>query len=125
MADLTFSKSKHFKGLLDLTLRAWRREINIASGKHFYFLPFLLNPVSQPWLFLSDNKLFCLQVIAASVCHTDSEQLYQSQDGMKPRPFPMVLGHEAAGVVESVGPGVTKFRPGNACGGGKTSGGQT
>lgn len=54
-----------------------------------------------------------LKLIAASVCHTDSEYLYQTQEGMKPRPFPMVLGHEAAGVVESVGPGVTKFRPGD------------
>lgn len=31
---------------------------------------------------------------------------------MRPRLFPMVLGHEAAGVVESVGSGVTKFKPG-------------
>lgn len=27
--------------------------------------------------------------------------------------FPTVLGHEGAGVVESVGPGVTDFKPGH------------
>ncbi|XP_029298002.1 alcohol dehydrogenase class-3-like isoform X2 [Cottoperca gobio] len=32
---------------------------------------------------------------------------------MKFRPFPLVLGHEAAGIVESVGPEVTKFSPGD------------
>ncbi|KAK1804035.1 hypothetical protein P4O66_020077, partial [Electrophorus voltai] len=32
---------------------------------------------------------------------------------MKPRPYPLVLGHEGAGVVESVGPGVTAFSPGD------------
>lgn len=31
---------------------------------------------------------------------------------MKFRPFPLVLGHEAAGIVESVGPEVTRFSPG-------------
>ena len=30
----------------------------------------------------------------------------------QPRPFPVVLGHEFSGVVESVGPGVDSFRPG-------------
>ncbi|XP_040903854.1 alcohol dehydrogenase class-3-like isoform X2 [Toxotes jaculatrix] len=32
---------------------------------------------------------------------------------MKFRPYPLVLGHEAAGVVESVGPEVTRFSPGD------------
>lgn len=31
---------------------------------------------------------------------------------MKFRPFPLVLGHEAAGIVESTGPEVTRFSPG-------------
>uniref|UniRef100_A0A3P9L5G3 SRCR domain-containing protein n=1 Tax=Oryzias latipes TaxID=8090 RepID=A0A3P9L5G3_ORYLA len=32
---------------------------------------------------------------------------------MHPEGFPTVLGHEAAGTVESVGPGVTEFQPGD------------
>jgi propanol-preferring alcohol dehydrogenase len=43
-------------------------------------------------------------VHAAGVCGTDLHIL----DGMiKPDPYPMTLGHEAAGVVETVGEGVT------------------
>lgn len=33
--------------------------------------------------------------------------------GMYPLPLPTGLGHEAAGIVESVGPGVDQFRPGD------------
>lgn len=33
---------------------------------------------------------------------------------MNPQPFPLVLGHEGAGVVESVGPGVTKMSKGKS-----------
>jgi len=33
--------------------------------------------------------------------------------GLYPAPFPLTLGREAAGVVESVGPGVRGFRPGD------------
>uniref|UniRef100_A0A3B4YPL2 Alcohol dehydrogenase 5-like n=1 Tax=Seriola lalandi dorsalis TaxID=1841481 RepID=A0A3B4YPL2_SERLL len=50
-----------------------------------------------------------IKIVATGVCHTDWEYLYGQ--GMKVRPFPLVLGHEAAGVVESVGPEVTKFSP--------------
>ncbi|XP_023253921.1 alcohol dehydrogenase class-3-like [Seriola lalandi dorsalis] len=52
-----------------------------------------------------------IKIVATGVCHTDWEYLYGQ--GMKVRPFPLVLGHEAAGVVESVGPEVTKFSPGD------------
>ncbi|XP_075959333.1 alcohol dehydrogenase class-3-like isoform X3 [Anarhichas minor] len=54
-----------------------------------------------------------IKVVAAGVCHTDWEYLYQTGKGMKFRPFPLVLGHEAAGIVESVGPEVTNFSPGD------------
>ncbi|XP_068437528.1 alcohol dehydrogenase class-3-like [Clinocottus analis] len=54
-----------------------------------------------------------IKVVATGVCHTDWEYLYQAGKFMKLRPFPLVLGHEAAGIVESVGPKVTKFSPGD------------
>uniref|UniRef100_A0A7N6C175 Alcohol dehydrogenase 6 n=1 Tax=Anabas testudineus TaxID=64144 RepID=A0A7N6C175_ANATE len=54
-----------------------------------------------------------IKIVATGVCHTDWEYLYESGKGMKSRPFPLVLGHEAAGIVESVGPEVTKFSPGD------------
>ncbi|XP_028445084.1 alcohol dehydrogenase class-3-like [Perca flavescens] len=54
-----------------------------------------------------------IKIVATGVCHTDREYLYEAAKGMKFRPFPLVLGHEAAGIVESVGPEVTKFSPGD------------
>lgn len=47
--------------------------------------------------------------MATGVCHTD---LYHLFEGMHIDGFPAVLGHEGAGIVESVGPGVTEFQPG-------------
>lgn len=52
---------------------------------------------------------FCPQVVATGVCHTD---LYHLFEGMHKDGFPVVLGHEGGGIVESVGPGVTEFKPG-------------
>jgi len=46
---------------------------------------------------------------AAGVCHSD----YHVYSGDLPLPTPMVLGHEGAGVVAAVGPGVTSVRPGD------------
>jgi alcohol dehydrogenase len=43
-----------------------------------------------------------VKVMAAGLCHSDLSVI----DGNRPRPLPMVLGHEAAGVVEALGPGV-------------------
>jgi len=43
-----------------------------------------------------------VRVEAAGVCHSDISVV----DGSRVRPLPMALGHEAAGVVEEVGPGV-------------------
>lgn len=43
------------------------------------------------------------------MCHTDAYTL----SGADPEgSFPVILGHEGAGIVESVGEGVTKFKPG-------------
>ncbi|MFJ8538898.1 S-(hydroxymethyl)mycothiol dehydrogenase [Streptomyces sp. NPDC093591] len=50
-----------------------------------------------------------VQVQACGVCHTD---LHYKQGGISDD-FPFLLGHEAAGVVESVGAGVTDVAPGD------------
>ncbi|MBO9695259.1 MAG: zinc-dependent alcohol dehydrogenase family protein [Sphingopyxis sp.] len=46
---------------------------------------------------------------AAGLCHSDLSVI----NGDRPRPLPMALGHEAAGVVEAVGEGVTDLVPGD------------
>ncbi|GAA2769759.1 zinc-binding dehydrogenase [Nonomuraea dietziae] len=49
-----------------------------------------------------------VRVEAAGVCHSDLSVV----DGNRTRPVPMLLGHEAAGVVEQVGTGSDRPRPG-------------
>uniref|UniRef100_A0A674NSI2 Alcohol dehydrogenase 1 n=1 Tax=Takifugu rubripes TaxID=31033 RepID=A0A674NSI2_TAKRU len=51
-----------------------------------------------------------IKIVATGVCHTD---LYHLFEGMHKDGFPAVLGHEGAGIVESIGPGVTEFQPGD------------
>ena len=48
-------------------------------------------------------------VQACGVCHTD---LHYREGGINDE-FPFLLGHEAAGTVETVGPGVTEVAPGD------------
>ena len=50
-----------------------------------------------------------VQVQACGVCHTD---LHYREGGINDD-FPFLLGHEAAGVVEAVGPDVTHVEPGD------------
>jgi Zn-dependent alcohol dehydrogenase len=50
-----------------------------------------------------------VKVRAAGLCHSDLSVI----DGSRPRPMPMALGHEAAGEVVAVGPGVTAFAAGD------------
>src|ERR671918_1852494 len=50
-----------------------------------------------------------VKVQACGVCHTDLHY----RDGGIGTDFPFLLGHEAAGVVEAVGPGVTDVAPGD------------
>jgi alcohol dehydrogenase len=50
-----------------------------------------------------------VKIAAAGLCHSDLSVI----DGNRPRPMPMVLGHEAAGVVEELGPGVDDLVVGN------------
>lgn len=50
-----------------------------------------------------------VRIAAAGLCHSDLSVI----NGDRPRSVPLILGHEAAGVVEEVGPHVTRFRPGD------------
>ena len=55
-----------------------------------------------------DNEVL-VQIKAAGLCHSDLSVI----DGNRPRPVPMALGHEAAGVVKAVGRGVTDLAEGD------------
>ena len=50
-----------------------------------------------------------VKVLACGVCHTDLHY----REGAINDGFPFLLGHEAAGIVESVGPDVTEVAPGD------------
>jgi alcohol dehydrogenase len=50
-----------------------------------------------------------VKIAAAGLCHSDLSVI----NGDRPRPTPMALGHEAAGVVEALGEGVTDLAPGD------------
>jgi S-(hydroxymethyl)glutathione dehydrogenase / alcohol dehydrogenase len=50
-----------------------------------------------------------VRTVASGVCHSDLHFV----DGYYQFPTPAILGHEAAGIVESVGPHVTEFKPGD------------
>ncbi|XP_054845696.1 alcohol dehydrogenase 1-like [Eublepharis macularius] len=50
-----------------------------------------------------------IKILATGICRSDDHAV----SGSLYVPFPVVLGHEAAGVVESVGEGVTKVKPGD------------
>ncbi|PNI56586.1 ADH4 isoform 5 [Pan troglodytes] len=51
-----------------------------------------------------------IQIIATSLCHTDATVIDSKFEGLA---FPVIVGHEAAGIVESIGPGVTNVKPGD------------
>jgi S-(hydroxymethyl)glutathione dehydrogenase/alcohol dehydrogenase len=50
-----------------------------------------------------------VRMMAVGVCHSDLHVI----TGDAPHPFPAVLGHEAAGIVEQVGPEVHNVKPGD------------
>lgn len=50
-----------------------------------------------------------IRLAAAGVCHSDLSVI----NGTRPRPVPMVLGHEASGFVEKAGEGVEDLSPGD------------
>ncbi len=74
----------------------------------------LLEPTGRPLTIVSDIDIadpgpgeVLVKVHACGVCHSDLSNV----NGTFPVPGPIVLGHEAAGVVEAVGAGVTSVKP--------------
>jgi D-arabinose 1-dehydrogenase-like Zn-dependent alcohol dehydrogenase len=54
-----------------------------------------------------------VRVLACGICHSDSV----TKEGLLPGiAFPRVPGHEVAGVIDAVGPGVARWQPGQAVG---------
>ncbi|MGE0418943.1 MAG: zinc-dependent alcohol dehydrogenase family protein [Acetobacteraceae bacterium] len=49
------------------------------------------------------------KIVGAGLCHSDLSTI----ENLRPRKLPTIPGHEAAGIVEAVGPGVTALRPGD------------
>jgi len=50
-----------------------------------------------------------VKIAAAGLCHSDLSVI----NGHRPRPMPMALGHEAAGIVEELGEGVSDLQRGD------------
>lgn len=50
-----------------------------------------------------------VKIAASGLCHTDWETMH----GFQPINLPAVIGHEGAGVVDAVGPGVTRVKVGD------------
>ena len=69
-------------------------------------------PVSVETVHLGDPGIgeVRVRITAAGLCHSDLSII----NGDRPRPMPMVLGHEAAGIVDACGPGVTDLARGDA-----------
>jgi Zn-dependent alcohol dehydrogenase len=76
----------------------------------------LLESVGSPMVIVDDVEIVeptqaqvRVRVQWCGLCHSDVSQI----EGVHPPPLPVILGHEASGIVESVGPGVTTVAPGD------------
>lgn len=67
--------------------------------------------IKSETLNLSDPKAdeVLIKIVATGICHTDLSIANQEME----TPLPIALGHEGAGIVEKVGPGVTEFEKGD------------
>jgi S-(hydroxymethyl)mycothiol dehydrogenase len=73
-----------------------------APGETPHVEPILIDPPSAGEV--------VVRIVASGVCHSDR---WATQHGNWGSPFPMLLGHEGAGLIEEVGPGVTSPAPGD------------
>lgn len=76
----------------------------------------LLEEPGKPLVIVDDVEIeaprsgeVLVRVLHCGLCHSDVSQI----DGTFSPPVPIILGHEAAGVVEAVGPGVTRVATGD------------
>jgi Zn-dependent alcohol dehydrogenase len=54
-----------------------------------------------------------VRIGAVAICHSDVHLIRGDWLGWSSTPPPVVAGHEAAGIVDDLGPGVTGVRPGD------------
>ncbi|GAB3917997.1 Zn-dependent alcohol dehydrogenase [Larkinella terrae] len=76
-----------------------RSKAALATGNGSFQIDFI--EVGEPQ---GDEVL--VELKAAGICHTDFDSMSWNK--------PLVMGHEGAGIVRSVGPGVRKVQPGDA-----------
>lgn len=69
-------------------------------------LPFIVDEIT---LAAPERGEVLVEIVGAGLCHSDLSVV----DGSRPRQLPMVLGHEASGIVREVGPEVTEFASGD------------
>ena len=62
---------------------------------------------------IPDVNQILVKVYACGVCHTELDEI---EGRVSPSRFPMILGHEIVGKVESLGPRATKFKEGDRVG---------
>ena len=69
-----------------------------------------------PWKFnrrdLGPNDVL-VEIVYSGICHSD---IHQVREEWGEAIFPMVPGHEIAGIVKEVGSSVTRFKPGMRAG---------
>ena len=65
--------------------------------------------ISELDLTAPDENEVLVKITAAGLCHSDLSVVNNN----RPRPLPMLLGHESAGIVEEVGPNVSKVKKGD------------
>ena len=68
-------------------------------------------PITISEIELSDphESEILVRIETAGICHSDLAVV----QGVRPRPTPMLLGHEAAGIVEKIGSGVSNLKIGD------------